>query len=200
MTDHVRPLIPDDIEPASIAMAKAFMHDPLQCYVFSDEKERAEKSPAHFAAILRYGYLFGEVYTLINNEGAVVWLAPGNTDVTEEKAELGGLTNLPLILGKESTARFFTVMDFLEPYHKQDAPEPHWYTMVIGVSPQFFGLGYGRALMAPVMEKAKAEGTPIYLETAEPTNIDFYAKLGFRLIRELTEPARALRLWTLKKT
>lgn len=158
----------DQIIPLSVTLANAFRNDPLQCYVFPDPKERAEKSPAHFEAVLRYGYSFGEVYCSGNLEGAVVWLKPGETEITPEKAEAGGLAAIPELLGEAAAERFFSVMDFLDPYHKMDAPEPHWYTMVIGVDPAFSGKGLGRALMDSVLKKAAMDKVPVYLETAEP--------------------------------
>jgi ribosomal protein S18 acetylase RimI-like enzyme len=200
MSSLVKLLTEDDIEPVSQSMAMAFMNDPLQTYVFPDAEERREKSPAHFAALLRYGLLFGEVYMLSNGAGAVVWLTPGNTEVTPEKAEAGSLSALPALLGEEAAQRFFTVIDYADPFHKKDAPEPHWYTMVIGIAPSFCGQGYGRALMQPVMEKAQTQQTPIYLETAEPSNVHFYTRLGFQVIRELVEPVSGLPLWTFKKS
>ncbi len=51
------------IEDAGRALALAFQSDPLQTYVPPDSRVRAERSPAHFAALLRYGHLFGEVFT-----------------------------------------------------------------------------------------------------------------------------------------
>ena len=132
-------------------------------------------------------------------EGAVVWLVPGHTDITPDKAEKGGLGDIPALLGEEAAARFFSVMDFLDPFHKQDAPEPHWYTMVIGVDPAFCGLGYGKALMQHVMTKAQKEKSSIYLETAQPANIPFYTNLGFKVVRELTDAESQLPLWTFKK-
>ena len=51
------------IEDAGRALALAFQSDPLQTYVLPDSRVRAERSPAHFAALLRYGHLFGEVFT-----------------------------------------------------------------------------------------------------------------------------------------
>jgi ribosomal protein S18 acetylase RimI-like enzyme len=184
---------------AANSLSKAFMNDPLQTYVFPDAEERGQKSPAHFEAVLRYGHMFGEVYSTQHGEGAVVWLPPGETDVTPEKAEKGGLGSLPAILGEEAAGRFFSVMDFLEPFHKEDAPEPHWYTMVIGVDPAFWGSGYGKALMQTVINKAQKRKTNIYLETAAPDNIPFYTGLGFKIIRELTDPVSKLPLWTFKK-
>ncbi len=188
-----------NIKAASKSLSKAFMDDPLQNYVFPDKEERSQKSPAHFEAILRYGCIFGEVYATQHMEGAVVWLPPGNTDVTPEKAEKGGLGEIPALLGEDAAARFFSVMDFLDPLHKKDAADPHWYTMVIGVDPAFSGLGYGKALMQSVMEKAQRHHVSIYLETAQPFNLHFYTKLGFKVIRELTDPESKLPLWTFKK-
>ncbi len=198
MNDFIQLMQESSIKAASESLADAFMKDPLQTYVFPNEEERKKKSPEHFAAVLQYGLMFGEVYTTKNSEGAVVWLCPGETDVTPEKAEKGGLGKLPEILGEAPTNRFFSVMDFLEPYHKKDAGESHWYTMVIGVAPSYHGTGIGRALMKPVIDKACSKKTPVYLETAEPSNISFYTKLGFRVVRELADPDSGLKLWTFR--
>lgn len=70
--------------------------------------------------------------------------------------------------------------------------------MVLGVDPAFQGLGLGKALMQPVMERAKAEKTPVYLETAQPSNVAFYRKLGFSVMRDLVEPSSGIRLWTFR--
>lgn len=198
MSHLIQRMQESSITTASDSLAGAFMKDPLQTYVFPNEDERKKKSPGHFAAILQYGLMFGEVYTTINSEGAVVWLGPGETDVTPDKAEKGGLGKLSEILGEAPANRFFSVLDFLEPYHKNDANEPHWYTMVIGVSPSGHRAGIGSALMKPVIDKACSQKTPIYLETSEPSNISFYTKLGFRVLRELKEPDSGLKLWTFK--
>lgn len=175
------------------------MDDPLQTYVFPDPGQRALKSPAHFEAILRYGVMFGEVYGAGDLSGAVVWLTPGNTAVTPEKAEQAGLDKLPELLGEDATRRFFEVMDFLDPYHLGDIPEPHWYTMVIGVDPSSMGKGVGKSLMATGLEQAATNKLPVYLETAAPTNVGFYEGLGFKVIRELVEPVSGLPLWTFRK-
>ncbi|ULQ55850.1 GNAT family N-acetyltransferase [Flavihumibacter rivuli] len=195
----IYPISEESIGTSSRSLSRAFMNDPLQTYVFPTEREREQKSPAHFEAVLRYGNLFGEVYTTQNLEGAVVWLTPGSTDVTPEKAEKGGLGNIHALLGEDAANRFFSVMDFLDPFHKQDAPEPHWYTMVIGVDPAFSGLGLGKALMQHILTKAQGNQTSVYLETAQPSNIKFYSSLGFTVLRELTEPKSKLPLWTFKK-
>lgn len=97
----INPVTEVNIPDAAHSLATAFMNDPLQQYVFPDPEERRLKSPGHFEAVIRYGYLFGEVYTTPDLKGIAVWLTPGNTEVTPEKADKAGLGNLPDILVKK---------------------------------------------------------------------------------------------------
>lgn len=86
------------------------------------------------------------------------------------------------------------------PRHHRDVPPAHWYVFVVGVSPEAQGTGAGRALLEPVMSRARAEGLPCYLETAQPKNVGFYQHLGFRVLVEVVEPRSGLRLWTFGAT
>jgi len=199
MNNEVRLILEKDVDSAAASLAKAFMNDPLQNYAFPDEQERKERSPAHFKAGVEYGMKFGEVYTTTYGEGAVVCLPPNATDITPEKAEEGGLNRLPQLLGEEQANRFFSVLDFIGTYHNQDVPEPHWYVMILGVDPVHHGKGLGKALLEPVMKKAGANGQPVYLETAQPNNVPFYEKQGFRVLREVVDPQSELKLWTFRK-
>jgi len=195
---NIVPLRREDLSAAAEALARAFQDDPLQAYVFPDTAERASRSPVHFAPILRYGLLFGEVLTNVGEPlGASVWLPPGGWEVTPERADEAGLNDLPRAIGEEEAGRFFSALGALEPYH-QDVP-PHWYLMVVGVSPEGRGLGLGRALIQPVMDRADAAGLPCYLETAQPDNVAFYEHLGFRRVVDLVEPQSGLRLWTFRR-
>lgn len=183
---------------AAQALANAFFEDPLQKYTFPEAAERRARSPGHFTAVLNYGLKFGEVYAAESGAGASIWLRPGQTDVTPERAVEGGLAALPEVMGEDAYSRFFGAIDLAEKFHKMDASEPHWYTMVLGVDPAFQGQGYGKKLLDPVMGQARADGTPVYLETAQPKNITFYQKMGFRLLREVAEPSGGLPLWTFR--
>ena len=198
MTDGTRLMTEAELPIAAKALSNAFMKDPLQNFTFPDDAERAEKSPAHFSAILNYGLKFGEVYVAENGAGAAVWLKPGEGEVTEERAEEAGFADLPGLMGQDAFDRFLSAIVFGDEHHKRDIPEPHWYTMVVGVDPAFQGQGYGRKLLQPVLDKAKAGSVPVYLETAQPANVAFYKKLGFNVVRELTEPSSGLPMWTFR--
>lgn len=198
MTSRISRMDEAGLPAAAKALANAFFGDPLQNYTFPDESERRERSPGHFSAALQYGLKYGEVYAAEGGAGASIWLKPGETDITPERALEGGFADLPAVMGEAAFARFFGAISFAETFHKLDAPEPHWYTMVLGVDPAFQGQGYGKLLLEPVMSRARADGTPVYLETAQPKNVSFYEKMGFRLLREVIEPQGNLTMWTFR--
>lgn len=189
-----------EIEAAGRALALAFQDDPLQKYVLPDAEERARLSPAHFEALIRYGHLFGEVFTTGGSpEGVAVWLPPGAGEMTPGRAAESGIDQLPTLMGAEAVARFEQVLAFLEPFHQSDVPADHWYVMVVGVVPARQGQGVGRALLRPIIDRADTEGLSCYLETAQPRNVPFYLKVGFQVVRETVEPLSGLRLWTFRR-
>jgi ribosomal protein S18 acetylase RimI-like enzyme len=199
-TSNIVSLTEENLEAAADSLARAFHNDPLQTYVFPDENERRMRSPAHFAPLLRYGMLFGEVLTTEGKPlGAAVWLPPETWEVTPERAAAAGLDALPDVLGEEAANRFFSVLGSIEPYHHRDVPRAHWYLMVVGVSPEACGQGLGRALIEPIMNRADASRLPCYLETAQPDNVAFYEYLGFKKIVEEVESQSGLRMWTFRR-
>ena len=188
-----------DLPAAAAALSRAFHDDPLQMYVFPDPVERAARSPALFTPLLRYGLLFGEVLTTAGGPaGAAVWLGPVAWEVTPERAKAAGLDELPTVLGAAAAERFLSVLAAIDPYHRRDVPPAHWYVMVVGVAPEAQGTGIGRALLRPMIDRADAAGQPCYLETAQPTNVAFYEKLGFDRVVDTREPQSGLRLWTFR--
>lgn len=192
--------LPDSrVDEAAEALAQAFQDDPLQTYTFPDSEDRRRLSPAHFATILRYGLLAGQVFTGIERgSGAAVWIPPG-TEHTPEMAEASGLTRLPETIGADAAGRFGRLIDYAEAAHHRDMPGPHWYAMVVGVAPAFQGQGYGRALLQPILDRADTDGVPCYLETTQPKNVSFYERLGFRVLLDDVEPESGLRVWTFRR-
>ena len=190
----------EDLSKAAASLARAFQDDPLQTYVFPDPAERVARSPAHFAPLLEYGLRFGTVLTTAGEpRGAAVWLPPGRTQITDERASEAGLDKLPELLGAEAASRFFAALAAVEPFHSTDVPVDHWYVLVVGVEPTAQGQGFGRALLAPILQQADRDRLPCYLETAQPRNVGFYQHLGFRVVRDVAAPDSGLRMWTFRR-
>lgn len=182
-----------DLATAAEILARAFFDDPLQRHTFPDPDMRRALSPAHFGVALAYGRLFGSVH--MTPGGVIVSLPPGVTDITAERAEEGGLTRLPEVIGADPADRFLSVLGAAEPMHHRHAPGLHWYVMVLGVSPEAQGTGLGRALLETTFAAADAVGVPVYLETAQPRNVSFYQHVGFALVEQLLDEPSGLDLF-----
>ena len=190
-----------DLPAAAEMLSRAFYNDPLQIHTLPDAAERAARSPALFAAALRYGLLFGEVLTPAGSPpaGVAICIGPDAWDITPERAAAAGFDQLPHTLGAEATERFFTALAAGDAPHRRDVRPDHWWVMVLGVAPEAQGTGLARALLQPVMDRADAAGQQCYLETANPANISFYEHVGFQRIAELVAEPSGIRLWTFRR-
>jgi GNAT superfamily N-acetyltransferase len=185
------------IEEAAEVLGRAFFDDPFEAYMLPDDESRERLSSLRFARLLRYGHLFGKVYTTVNiPQGAAIWLPPENWEMTDERLKQAGLFDVPSIIGGDAFQRLISVMDYIEPYHR-DAPARHWYLLIVGVDRPVQGQGLGSALLQPILERADFDAMPCYLETFQPKNLPFYERHGFHVLREGVEPTSALRFWTL---
>jgi GNAT superfamily N-acetyltransferase len=189
----VRRVSHEDVAEAAEALARAFQDDPIQTYIFPDPDERQRLSPVLFSVPLEYGLRFGAVHA--GEGGAIVALPPGATEINEERAEQGGITRLADRIGPEAAARFLEVLGVAEQMHARHASGPHWYVMVLGVSPDIQGTGLGRALLQSIFAEADAARLPVYLETAQPRNIAFYGHMGFAVVEQVREPKSGLDIW-----
>ena len=186
-----------EIKEASQVLARAFLNDPLQTHVFPDAQKRAALSPAHFEPIVRYGELAGEVWTTADPlDGVAIWLPPEHIALDPEKLNEAGFFALPDAIGGDAFRRFTALLDYVEPFHRDDMPRPHWYAMVIGVDQNAQGRGIGSLLLEPALSRADEDGLPCYLETCQPANVRFYGKHGFHVVRHGTEPRSGLDYWT----
>lgn len=188
------------IARAGEILADSFFHDAIMTYMFPDETERARYSLAHFTPFVRYGHLFGEVYTTAGRtDGVAVWLPPGATEMPAAQVKAAGLDQAAARFGETAWTRFTTIMSRLEECHHRDVAPYDWYLVMLGVDRAQQGRGIGRALIRPILERADAEAAPCYLETVEPRNIPFYQRHGFPMITVDVEPHSGISFWTLRR-
>lgn len=194
------PLEEAQIDAAGEAMARAFFVDHIMEYMFPNEDERRRLAPWHFSAFIRYGYLFGEVYTTSGSpDGTAVWFRPGESELTDQRIEQAGLNRAPNILGAAAWTRFNSVCDYVERLHSKEAPEPHWYLPLLGVDPALQGQGAGSALLKIILDRAENDGFSTYLWTAKARNVPFYQRHDFRVLTEGVEPTSEIRFWTMRR-
>jgi GNAT superfamily N-acetyltransferase len=194
-------LKPDQIPAAGAVLARALFEDGLAKHMYPDQEERKARTPWHFSAMVRYGVLFGRVLTTAREpHGVAVWLAPGETAMTDNRIAAAGLDASPAVLGEEAFGRFVSAMAQIEPYREQDVPPRHWYLALVGVDPDYSGKGIGGSLLRTILAEADMEGLPCYLETAEEGNVAFYQKHGFETVRHGTVCDTAVEYWTMQRS
>jgi len=176
------------------ALTRAFQQDPMWSCVLPDERARAEALRSMWDALIGFSRVYGRAYTTPAGEGAACWVAPGNTKMTLWKMiRTGmGLARSMMRLPKDARHRFFEMMRFIDRRHTDLMPEPHWYLWLLGVDPESQGRGIGGRLLAPVLSEADI---PCYLETQTESNVAFYRKRGFRVVRQDREPVCGLPIW-----
>jgi ribosomal protein S18 acetylase RimI-like enzyme len=174
-----------DAPALAAALARAFHDDPLAEFSHPRAAVREKRLEFFFAGRLR---------TLIEDElcfcdadrrGAALWAAPDRWHVPPREAlRMLRLLNRrapPLLAG-------FARVEKLHPR------EPHFYLSTLGVEPDAQRRGLGSKLMAPMIERCDREGVPAYLESSKESNVDFYARHGFRVTEQMRFP-RGPKLW-----
>jgi GNAT superfamily N-acetyltransferase len=127
----------------------------------------------------------GFVYTDDERSGAALWAAPGKwrTSPAEDLRIATAFADPRLWSRGPLVARGLFEVERAHP-----ADPPHFYLATLGVVPELQGQGLGSRLMRPVLDLCDREGVPAYLESSKESNIAFYARHGFRVIRELGLP------------
>jgi ribosomal protein S18 acetylase RimI-like enzyme len=177
-------------------LARAFFDDPLSVYLLPDEAKRARVLPWLYERTIRYGTLYGDVFTTGEGDGVAVWLPPGAFSTPVRQLVRAGLVLAPLKFGL-GTMRRLMAADHVERLREKLLPDPHWYLWQLGVEPEQQGRGIGGALIGPVLQRADASGLPCYLETHKERNVTFYRRHGFEVIADDEPPGGVPHYWIL---
>jgi GNAT superfamily N-acetyltransferase len=188
---EVRPLDRAEFDAAADIFADAFLDDPGWVAVGPDRRERRHGvlRSYHRAAldvIARHG---GPIYGASRDNklvGVAATLAPGVhplpvwTTIHFVPSFLRA-GPAPIVRG----LRFSQIQERGHPRHE------HVYLWFLAVDPTSQRTGAGRALLARVYEEATA---PVYLDTANPANVPYYASNGFEEIGQAAGP-RGATMW-----
>jgi ribosomal protein S18 acetylase RimI-like enzyme len=188
----VRPVGPEDVEPLSACLARAFADDPVSCYLFPTPRSHLRRLERYFRWQFEHVFLRrGEGWTTDDLAGASLWIPPVPRPPSAAEGLLQLATVVP-ILGRH-TGRALQLLDVLERVHPK---VEHCYLGTIGTDPERQGRGIGSSLMRVVLVRLDSAGTPAYLESSKEENLPFYARVGFEVIGEVGGPGSGIpRIW-----
>lgn len=176
------------LKAASQLLGKAFQNDPLMVYLTPDASRRRRLLPALFGVVARYCLRYGTIYTTPDLDGVACCLPPGQTMPTIGRMLRSSLRGAPVQLGLSGLVRFLHASKYMDEAHEQTMAGAHWYLWVLGVDPQQQGHGFGGKLVQMLLQQAREQNLPCYLETENPRNVPFYQQHGFRLKSETVVP------------
>lgn len=112
----------------------------------------------------------------IDDEGAAMWMLPGQDDSMGFWALKKLQFNAVFRASKGAIGRIDKTVAAMDAAHPTF---PHAYLFTIGVRKRSRGKGLGRTLIAPVLAACDRSGLPAYLENSSPANRGFYHASGF---------------------
>lgn len=174
-------------------LAQAFLNYPLSVWAFRDEARRLEDLKNFYRPVLRYGLLYGKVWTTSAPiRGVAIWFNPESVYPSPRGMLRSGFALLPLHLSIASLKRLARLGKHLQKNRAAiSGGRPFHFLSTLAVNPSQQSRGLGRALMKPMLQQADKEKMPCLLETHDRANIAYYERFGFCLARE-TEPLDGL--------
>jgi GNAT superfamily N-acetyltransferase len=170
-------------DEAAEVLARAFVGYPTMRWVCASDRpgfERRLEAVYRVAMALQHTEAQPALGVLAEGRLAAVALVhdPGRK-LTMQSALVGLLRSVfsPARSTMRRGRRYEIAVDRLRP------SAPHHFVSVIGVRPELQRLGYGRALMAVIHERAGGHprSAGVCLDTSDPNNVPYYESLGYRV-------------------
>lgn len=172
-------------------LVRAFADDPVARWACPDDALRPRMLGRFHAARDCQMLRAGEIWMTAGGESAAVWAAPdGWRSSIRDDLEFSRAMLHPRLLRRAPLVGFGLLG--LERHHPPRPP--HWYLATLGTEPADQGRGLGTAALAPVLEECDRDGVAAYLESSKESNVDYYARFGFRVTEEVRLP-RGPRVW-----
>jgi GNAT superfamily N-acetyltransferase len=193
---HIRHLERDEFDAAARLFADAFIDDPGWVAVGPDRRERRHRNLRRYHrtaldVIQRYG---GPIYGAFDDRvltGVAATFAAGL--YPPPAWTIVHFVPGFLLAGPGPIVRGLRFSAVQEKGHPHDA---HVYLWFLAVDPKHQRGGVGRALLARVHDDAEV---PVYLDTANPANVPYYASNGYRELGKADGP-RGASMWFMQRS
>jgi len=172
-----------DLENVVNVLTDAFSEDSMWKEVFDDE----EKNRILTEVMVRFCLKYGNVLSTSENLEGIMAIAPHDKGMTTWRIIRSGAFFLSLKIANEAK-KLEVLTSAVEEAKKSLNLSPYIHLLIMGVSQEFQGKGFGGKLLRALIEKAETEKKPIYLETQKEKNVNFYEKYGFSVKKKIILP------------
>lgn len=174
-------LRPDDRRRVADLLAAAFEPDPVQRWLFPNDRRRLRRLRRFYELDLAHR-LEGRCHiTRLDADGVAFWQPPGDRRTVPVRSALRLAPAFVSVAAHHPIAalRLLAAIEAARPV------EPHWYLSHLAVAPVARGKGLGSRLLTVGLVGAAEAGVGVYLETANPANLPFYERHGLERVGAL---------------
>ena len=180
-------------DAAITTLAAAFQDDPAMAYMLPDPAVR----PARLTMLMRWFFdehlKNGVIFGTPGAEAVTLWRPPGQIHAETPLWDPGALRFVPIFrLGLGRALR----TDAGIHAHLPEG-ESWFYLKMAGVRPDCQGKGLGGLTIRTGLAEAAGLGLPAVLETATPSNVGLYQRLGFGVRSEWDVAKGGPHFWTM---
>ena len=172
-----------DLKNAVNVLTNAFSEDSMWKEIFNDE----DKNRILTEVMVRFCLKYGNVLSTSDNLEGVMAIAPHDKEMTTLRVILSGSFFLSMKMRNEAE-KMKVLSNAVEEAKKSLNLDPYIHLLIMGVSQEFQGKGFGGKLLRALIEKAETERKLIYLETQNEENVNFYEKYGFSVKKKIILP------------
>ncbi|MBJ6762550.1 GNAT family N-acetyltransferase [Myxococcaceae bacterium JPH2] len=186
MNVMLQELAPEFIDQVGPLCARAFGDYPLLAELFpNDAEKRAVVTSRVYHSTVVDCLEYGVVHALVEDKrllGLAAWLRPGAYPQSlRRQAGMFSSATAALRYFPRRAGLGLQALIRLDRYHPH-TPK-HWYLATIAIDAGAQGKGLGARLMNRGLQMVDAKGEPCFLETARPTNRNWYQGFGFEVQR-----------------
>lgn len=164
-------------------LAEAFAHEPAFSFILPDDDARRRALKRVFGIVFDEDTKAGAIFLTEQAEAVTAWRSPAQMHEGRWEALR---TRLPYLLAfGTAIGRAATVAGLIK---ANLPPEGCWYLHYAGSHSQHRGKGFGGAAIRAGLERADAERTNAWLETADEANLVLYRSLGFEVVKNWQVP------------
>lgn len=158
-------------------LSESFKNDPHMAWLLEKSKSK-NKLQIMLDYIVEETFSKGRIYLTNNNQGAALWQSDN-----KEKINFSFVKRNISFLFKLGVKTVIRSLSFVKVSHSHfPLNQNYCYLLAIGVLPAGQGNGLASKLMNFVLEFNKCNKIPVFLETANPTNVEIYKKKGFKVM------------------
>ena len=180
-------------EAAAATLAAAFHDDPAMVWLLPDAASRPPRLTALCRWMVGEHLANGMVLGTPGCQVVTLWRPPGKVHVHEPLWHPGALRFIPIF--RRLLLRALRIDDAIRAHLPSD--EAWLYLKMAGVRPDCQGKRLGGLAIRAGLAEAERLGVRGVLETATPSNVGLYQRLGFVTRSEWQVPGGGPRFWTM---